>query len=88
MSDNSSLDAAMELMERYEASRTETHYFDLQENERVLVQTAGRIFGSYVEAGLVTPETKDKYIEAAIKDAITIASRIEDIVSEKAEQPE
>lgn len=88
MSDNSSLDEAMNLMERYEASRTETHYFDLQENERVLVQTAGRIFGSYVEAGLVTPETRDKYIDISIKDTFTIASRIEDMVSEKAEQPD
>jgi|GEM_PF-7002593 len=88
MSDNSSLDAAMELMERYEAGRTETHYFDLQENERVLVQIAGRIYGSYVVAGLVTSENKDEYINIAIKDAITIASRIEDLVSEKAEQPE
>ncbi|OPL19034.1 MAG: hypothetical protein AVO35_03660 [Candidatus Aegiribacteria sp. MLS_C] len=88
MSENSSLDEAMNLMERYEASRTETHYFDLQENERVLVQTAGRIFGSYVEAGLVTPDTRDEYIDRAIRDAITIASRIENIVSEKEEQPD
>jgi hypothetical protein len=88
MSDNSSLDDAMRLMEEYEASRTETHYIDLQENERVLVQTAGRIFGSYVEAGLVTPDTRDEYIDKAINDAIAIASRIEDIVSEKAEQPD
>lgn len=88
MSDNSSLDEAMKLMERYEASRTETHYFDLQENERVLVQTAGRIYGSYIEAGLVTPDTKEEYINAAIQDAIAIASRIEDIVSEKSEQPD
>ena len=88
MSDNSSLDAAMEMMERYESSRTETHYFDLQENEKVLFQTAGHIFGSYVEAGLVTPDTRDEYIERAIRDAIAIASRIEDIVTEKAEQPD
>lgn len=88
MSDNSSLEEAMKLMERYEASRTETHYFDLQENERILVQTAGRIYGSYVEAGLVNPDTKDEYIAMAIKDAITIASRIEDIVTEKEEQPD
>jgi hypothetical protein len=88
MSDNSSLDAAMEMMERYEASRTETHYFDLQENEKLLVQTASHIYGSYVAAGLVTPDTKDEYINRAIKDAITIASRIEDIITEKAEQPD
>lgn len=88
MSDNSSLDEAMNMMERYEASRSETHYFDLQENERVLVLTAGRIYGSYVEAGLVTPDTRDEYINTAIRDAIEIASRIEDIVSEKEEQPD
>jgi hypothetical protein len=88
MTDNSSLDEAMRMMERYEAGRTETHYFDLQANERVLVQTAGGIYGSYVEAGLVTPDTKDEYIAAAIRDAITIASRIEEIVSEKEEQPD
>jgi hypothetical protein len=88
MSYNSSFDDAMEFMERHESSRTETHYLDLQKNEIVLVQAASRIFGSYVEAGLVTTDTEDKYINIAIKDAITIASRIENIVSEKEEKPD
>lgn len=88
MSDNSGFDDAMELIERYDTNRTEKHYFDLQDNEKILVRTASQIFGSYVAAGLVTTDNKDEYINRAIKDAITIASRIEDIVSEKAEQPE
>ena len=86
MSDNTALDEAMRMMDRHNANQTETHYFDLQENEKTLVQTAGRIFGSYVEAGLVTPENKDEYINTAIHDAIKIASRIEDIVSDAEEQ--
>jgi len=88
MSDNTALDEAMEMMARHNANKTETHYFDLQENERVLVQTAGRIYGSYIEAGLVTPENKDEFIDSAIQDALRIASRIEDIVSEKEELPD
>lgn len=88
MNDNSSLDEAMRMMERHDANRTETHYFDLQDNEKTLVQTAGRIFGSYIEAGLVTPENKDKYIKTAVQDAISLASRIEDVVSEASEQPD
>ena len=86
MSDNTALDEAMKMMDRHNANQTETHYFDLQENEKTLVQTAGRIFGSYIEAGLVTPENKDEYINTAIHDAIKIASRIEDIVTEAEEQ--
>ena len=86
MSDNSALNEAMEMMDRHNANKTEKHYFDLQENEKTLVQTAGRIYGSYVEAGLVTPENKDEYINAAIQDAIRIASRIEDIASDTEEQ--
>jgi len=86
MSDNTALNEAMEMMARHDANKTQTHYFDLQENEKILVQTAGRIFGSYVEAGLVTPENKDEYINTAIQDTIRIASRIEDIVSDADEQ--
>ncbi|RKZ04199.1 hypothetical protein DRQ25_17245 [Candidatus Fermentibacteria bacterium] len=86
MSDNTALDEAMKMMDRHNAHQTETHYFDLQENEKTLVQTAGRIYGSYIEAGLVTPENKDEYINTAIHDAIRIASRIEDIVSDAEEQ--
>jgi hypothetical protein len=88
MSYDSSLDDAMDLMEQYEDNRTETHYVDLQENERVMVRTAGHIYGSYVAAGLVKPDNRDEYIEKAIKDTLAIAYRIEDIVSEKAEQPD
>jgi len=88
MSDNSNLDEAMKMMERFEARRTETHYFDLHENEKVLVKTAGRIYGAYIEAGLVRPENSSEYINKAIKDAITIASRIEEMVSETGEQPQ
>ena len=86
MSDNPALDEAMKMMARHNANKTEKHYFDLQESEKTLVQTAGRIYGSYVEAGLVTPENKDEYINTAIQDAIRIASRIEDIVTEAEEQ--
>ncbi len=86
MSDNPALDEAMKMMARHNTNKTEKHYFDLQESEKTLVQTAGRIYGSYVEAGLVTPENKDEYINTAIQDAIRIASRIEDIVNDAEEQ--
>ena len=86
MSDNPALDEAMKMMDRHTANKTEKHYFDLQENEKTLVQTAGRIYGSYIEAGLVTPENRNEYINTAIQDAIRIASRIEDIVSDAEEQ--
>ena len=86
MSDNPALNEAMNMMARRDANKTEKHYFDLQESEKTLVQTAGRIYGSYVEAGLVTPENKDEYINTAVQDAIKIASRIEDIVSDAEEQ--
>ncbi len=86
MSDNTALDEAMEMMARHDANKTEKHYFDLQENEKILVQTAGRIYGSYIEAGLVKPENKNEYINTAIQDAIRIALRIEDIVSDAEEQ--
>ena len=86
MSDNSALDEAMKMMARHDANKTEKHYFDLQESEKTLVQVAGRIFGSYIEAGLVTTDNKDEYINTAIHDAIKIASRIEDLVNDAEEQ--
>ena len=86
MSDNSALDEAMQMMDRYNANKTEKHYFDLQENEKTLVRTAGQIFGSYIEAGLATSENRDEYIDKAIRDAIRIASKIEDLVSDVEEQ--
>ena len=86
MSDNSALDEAMKMMARHDANKTEKHYFDLQESEKTLVQVAGRIFGSYIEAGLVTTDNKDEYINTAIHDAIRIASRIEDLVNDAEEQ--
>ena len=88
MSYDSSLDDAMEMMARYDAIKTETQYLDLQKNEMVLVQTAARIFGSYIAAGLVKPENKDQYLNTAVQDALSIACRIEEIVSEKEESPD
>ena len=70
---------------RRKKEKTEEYYVDLQGSEKVLVRTAGDIYAAYIEAGKVDEGAEDEYIARSVNEALKIALRIEQLVSDAEE---
>ncbi|MDV6033563.1 MAG: hypothetical protein F9B45_26425 [Phycisphaera sp. RhM] len=55
-------------------------HITLQHSESVIVQAAAQIYSAYITSGRVSDDDTTKYLKQSIKDAITIARSVDDVV--------
>ena len=64
---------------------SKTHHFSLQPSETVIFQAAANIYASYIVAGQVTGENKEKKMKEAIAASIFMARHVESVVASDAQ---
>lgn len=62
-------------------------YADLQESEQAILAAASRIYAAMISQGQVSEDNQEEQMDAAVRQSLVLARRIEDSVIDAQESP-